>query len=87
MRVVVAYDVACDFRRNKLSQLLASYGYRYQLSVFYIPSVTRTELEKLLERIKRIVNPKEDRVRVYMVDKLEWIEGYIYEPWESFKVF
>ena len=44
-------------------------------------------MEKLLERIKRIVNPKEDRVRIYTVEKLEWVEGYIYEPWESFKVF
>jgi len=87
MRVVVAYDISDDRRRNKLSQLLSSYGYRYQLSVFYIPSITRSELEKLTERVKRIINPKTDRVRVYSVEKLEWVEGYILEPWESFRVF
>ncbi len=87
MKLVVAYDISDDDRRNLLSQLLSSYGYRYQLSVFYIPSITRGETEKLLERIKRIINPKTDRVRVYLVDKLEWVEGYIFEPWESFRVF
>ena len=87
MKVVIAYDISDDGRRNKLSQLLASYGYRYQLSVFYIPSITRSELEKLTERVKRIINPKTDRVRVYLVENLEWVEGYILEPWESFRVF
>ena len=87
MKVVVAYDVSDDTTRNKLSQLLSSYGYRYQLSVFYIPSITRTEVDKLVKRIKRIINPKTDRVRIYLVEKLEWVEGYILEPWESFKVF
>jgi len=83
----VAYDVSDDGRRNKLSQLLSSYGYRYQLSVFYIPSITRNELEKLTERVKRTINPKTDRVRIYIVENLEWVEGYILEPWESFRVF
>jgi len=87
MKVVVAYDVSDDGRRNKLSQLLSSYGYRYQLSVFYIPSITRGELEKLTERVKRTINPKTDRVRIYIVENLEWVEGYILEPWESFRVF
>ena len=87
MKIVVAYDISDDDRRNKLSQLLSSYGYRYQLSVFYIPSITRGELEKLKERIKRVINPKEDRVRIYLVEGLELVEGYIFEPWESFKVF
>ena len=87
MRVVVAYDVSDDGRRNKLSQLLSSYGYRYQLSVFYIPSITRGELEKLTERVKRTINPKTDRVRIYIVENLEWVEGYILEPWGSFRVF
>jgi len=87
MKVVVAYDVSDDGRKNKLSQLLSSYGYRYQLSVFYIPSITRGELEKLTERVKRTINPKTDRVRIYIVENLEWVEGYILEPWESFRVF
>ena len=87
MKIVVAYDISDDDRRNKLSQLLSSYGYRYQLSVFYIPSITRGELDKLKERIKRVINPKTDRVRIYLVEGLELVEGYIFEPWESFKVF
>ena len=87
MKIVVAYDISDDDRRNKLSQLLSSYGYRYQLSVFYIPSITRGELDKLKERIKRVINPKTDRVRIYLVEGLELMEGYIFEPWESFKVF
>jgi len=44
-------------------------------------------LEKLTERMKRVINPKTDRVRIYLVEKMEWVEGYILEPWESFKVF
>jgi CRISPR-associated protein Cas2 len=87
MKVVVAYDVSDDTTRNKLSQLLSSYGYRYQLSVFYIPSITRTEVDKLVKRIKRIINPKTDRVRIYLVENLELVKGYILEPWEIFRVF
>ena len=87
MKVVVAYDVSDDTTRNKLSQLLSSYWYRYQLSVFYIPSITRTEVDKLVKRIKRIINPKTDRVRIYLVENLELVKGYILEPWEIFRVF
>ncbi|MEO2153802.1 MAG: CRISPR-associated endonuclease Cas2 [Aquificota bacterium] len=87
MKVVVAYDISDDQRRNKVSQLLSSYGYRYQLSVFYIPNITRTELSRLVSRLRKLINKHQDRVRVYIVDKLEWVEGYIYEPWESFRVF
>jgi CRISPR-associated protein Cas2 len=87
MKIVVAYDIADDKNRNKLTQLLSSYGYRYQYSVFYIPDIHLKEVEKLINRIKRFVNPKTDRVRIYEISKLKLVEGYIYEPWENFRVF
>jgi len=87
MKVVVVYDISDNDNRNGLSRLLSSYGYRYQRSVFYIPDIRKGELEKLIQRMKRFINPKTDRVRVYEVSGIEHHEGFIWEPWESFRVF
>jgi len=87
MRVLIAYDVADDDRRNSLARLLASYGFRYQRSVFFIPSISKKELEKLINRLKPLINPKTDRLKCYQVEKVEYHEGFIWEPWENFKVF
>ena len=81
MRYLVAYDISDNKVRLKLSRLLSRYGYRIQLSVFYIPHITQAELDSLYLRIKSMVNPRRDRVYFYPVDSFELFEGYPIEPW------
>ncbi len=82
MKYVVAYDVSDDSRRARLSRLLSKYGYRIQLSVFYLPEVSESEVEKLYLEARRIVDPKRDKVFFYPVEEIEVFEGYPIEPWD-----
>lgn len=65
---VIAYDVADDRRRERLSLLLSGYGPRVQLSVFEA-TLTRASDERELRRsIREIIDPEEDQVRIYRLD-------------------
>ena len=66
MFVVVAYDIADDDRRRKVSETLENYGKRVQESVFEC-HLTPTQREALEERIKEFIDPVEDNVRYYRV--------------------
>ncbi len=81
MKYLVAYDISSSKVRKKVSRLLTEYGYRIQLSVFYIPDITEGELNTLYMNIKRLVNPRKDRVYFYPVEKIELFKGYPIEPW------
>ncbi|NPA40770.1 MAG: CRISPR-associated endonuclease Cas2 [Aquificae bacterium] len=81
MKYLVAYDISDNRTRLKVSRLLTKYGYRIQLSVFYIPHITEGELENLYREVKNMVNPKRDRVYFYPVERIEVFEGYPIEPW------
>lgn len=81
MRYLVAYDISSSKVRIKVSRLLSRYGYRIQLSVFYLPDLTEGELDALYLQIKKLVNPRTDRVYFYPVDRFEFFEGYPIEPW------
>ncbi len=81
MKYLVAYDVSDTGRRSKLSRLLSKYGYRIQLSVFYLPDISRGELDRLYMEAKRLVNPRQDRVFFYPVEEIEVFEGYPIEFW------
>jgi CRISPR-associated protein Cas2 len=63
---VVAYDIPCDKRRKKVSDILEGYGKRVQYSVFecLLPSSKYKELQ---QRLKRKVNLSEDNVRFYPI--------------------
>jgi len=82
MRYLVAYDISDNKTRAKISRLLSRYGYRIQLSVFYLPDVSEGEVEALYLTIKRMVNRKRDRVFFYPVERIEVFEGYPYEPFD-----
>ena len=82
MRYLVAYDISKDTVRAKVSRILLNYGNRIQLSVFYIPNISQAELNALYLRIKKLVNPKTDRVFFYPVEEIEVFEGYPLQPWE-----
>lgn len=81
MRYVVAYDISDNSTRAKVSRILSKYGYRIQLSVFYLPEVSESEIEALYLILKNTVNRKRDRVFFYPVEEIEVFEGYPYEPW------
>jgi CRISPR-associated protein Cas2 len=62
--VVVAYDIADDKRRLKLSNFLEGYGRRVQKSVFEC-FMSLDEMRRLHKKVLRRVNPQEDNVRFY----------------------
>ena len=62
--VVVAYDIAHDKRRLQIMKMMQGYGDHVQESVFECdlePEVYR----KMLARLKKTINAKEDNVRIY----------------------
>ncbi len=81
MKFLVAYDIRKDEVRAKVSRLLTKYGYRIQLSVFYLPDVSESELDRIYLDIKKLINPRTDRVFFYPVEEIEVFEGYPLEPW------
>ncbi|MGB7983287.1 MAG: CRISPR-associated endonuclease Cas2 [Candidatus Nanopelagicales bacterium] len=64
---VVAYDVADDDRRERLSLMLTGYGPRVQMSVFEVEVSTKTGLRELKKRIREVVDRQEDQVRIYPI--------------------
>ena len=81
MKYIVAYDISDNTIRQKVARILTRYGYRIQLSVFYIPEISEAEIELLYKEIRKLVNRKTDRVFFYPVDEIEVFNGYPIEPW------
>ena len=64
MLIVVSYDVPDDRRRTKLAHSLKDFGVRVQYSVFEC-LLEPAQVEALRSRIGRLIDPAEDRVRIY----------------------
>ena len=64
MFFVVSYDVVDDKRRNKLCNKLKDFGEHVQYSVFEA-DLSSELFEKMLKEIKKIIDGKEDNVRIY----------------------
>lgn len=64
MFVVIAYDIVCDRRRDRVARLLSGYGERVNYSVFEC-DVRERQFEKLQKRMLQLIDPNEDRVRYY----------------------
>lgn len=62
--IVVAYDIPDDKRRTKVMKTLEGYGQRVQYSVFEC-EVRPADLERLKERLRTLVDKKQDDVRFY----------------------
>lgn len=65
---IVVYDIPCDRRRKKVSDLLEGYGQRVQYSVFEC-FLTQVQYDELRKRLKKRVKLSEDSVRFYPVSK------------------
>lgn len=61
---VVAYDIPCQKRRTKVSNVLRAYGRRVQYSVFECV-LSPLEFRELKGRLKRVVKLPDDSVRMY----------------------
>ena len=66
MKYIVAYDIANDKRRKKLSDLLEGYGVRVNYSVFEI-ELSAAKKERLLFEIERrqLLDERCDSLRFY----------------------
>ncbi|MBF0502808.1 MAG: CRISPR-associated endonuclease Cas2 [Candidatus Riflebacteria bacterium] len=71
MYVIIAYDSPSNRRRTKLMNLLKDHIAHVQESVFEGPLDGPT-LNRLLERITDLVDPKSDSVRVYRMPVESW---------------
>lgn len=66
MLIVLCYDVGDDRRRLRLYQVMQGYGRAVQRSVFEC-ELTASELERLRRRVRRIIDPAADSVRLYVL--------------------
>ena len=64
--LVIAYDIAQDARRADVSAVLAGIGARVQLSIFEI-EVHQNETKTLLNRLRELIDPAEDQIRVWQL--------------------
>ncbi len=64
MFYLVSYDIPNDKRRTKLSKTLKDFGDRVHYSVFEC-IMADDLLHDMKNRIKNIINQKEDSVRIY----------------------
>jgi CRISPR-associated protein Cas2 len=65
---VVAYDIPCDKRRKKVSDLLEGYGKRVQYSVFEC-ILSEAQYRELRRRLRKPVKLSEDSVRFYPLSR------------------
>lgn len=68
MRYLITYDIADDSRREDTATLLSGYGPRVQLSVFECETRSRTETADLRARLRALIDPVEDQIRIYPLD-------------------
>lgn len=68
MFFVVAYDMPDTKRRTKLLKTLKGFGVHTQFSLFEC-ELDEKELENMLERIHKIIDTKEDAIKVYRLCK------------------
>jgi CRISPR-associated protein Cas2 len=65
---IVTYDIACNKRRRKVSDLLEGYGERVQESVFEC-MLQGDHYRELRRRLKKHINESEDSVRFYPISR------------------
>jgi CRISPR-associated protein Cas2 len=69
MLYLVAYDIADDRRREDVATVPSGYGPRVQLSVFECELAARREAAALRARLRRLIDPAEDQIRMYPLDE------------------
>ena len=67
--VIIAYDISNNSRRRKVAQILGSYGYRMNYSVFEC-ILSQKQITTLRTELKKLINIKEDSILFYPLDKI-----------------
>jgi CRISPR-associated protein Cas2 len=65
---VITYDIPCDKRRKKVSDILEGYGQRVQYSVFEC-QLSKEKYHNLCRQLQKKVNLVEDSVRFYPLSR------------------
>lgn len=68
MFYIIAYDTSSDKRRRKMAKAIKAYAKRVQKSV-YEACIERNEYIKMIEAIEKVIDGKDDNVRIYNVPK------------------
>ena len=63
---LLAYDIRCPKRLQRVQRMVAREGYGLQQSVYLVRS-SRWQLRRLLKRLEGALDPNEDDVRAYPV--------------------
>jgi CRISPR-associated protein Cas2 len=73
---LLAYDIACPRRLQKVQRLLKGEGLAAQLSVFFVFG-SQAEVSGLLDRVAELIHVREDDVRCWPVDHpgAVWFHG------------
>ena len=61
---IISYDIGEPKRLNRVRKFLVDYGEGVQKSVFEC-WLTESEIEKVINGLMQLIDPKEDRVRIY----------------------
>src|SRR6266516_212746 len=69
MLYLIAYDIADDRRREDIATVLSGYGPRVQLSVFECDVGTKRDMASLRARLRSLIDPLEDQIRIYSLDE------------------
>jgi CRISPR-associated protein Cas2 len=69
MLYLITYDISEDGRREDVATLLSGYGPRVQLSVFECELRSRREATALRAKLRDLIDPVEDQVRIYPLDE------------------
>lgn len=82
MRLLVCYDVETTTREGRrrlrrMAKACESYGQRAQKSVFEI-TLDRTQFVLVENRLKRIIEPSADSLRIYFLDDDAYRKTRIY---------
>ena len=62
--VLIIYDIVDNKRRAKFAKKMSGYGFRVQKSAFEA-LIDESLYQKLQREIPRLIQPKEDSVRIY----------------------
>lgn len=90
MNVLVTYDVNTETkagrrRLHKVAQICKNFGQRVQFSVFEC-RVDAAQYEELVARLKKIISPEQDSLRVYRLrgEREDFLETYGLDRYRDF---
>lgn len=64
----ISYDISDAKRLRKVAKCLEQHAFRIQKSLFFYPKASKKEIENLIFELEKIIDEKEDDVRIYHID-------------------